>query len=122
MHLSDFFRLHRNGTALRATESRYAARAGDVIPNLVGINHLDENIARKKLLFNNLLLAVFLFFDDLLHGNFNIHDIIVKLVILNQLFKACLDHCFIPGISMKNIPFGLFHLRHNIPPISSLHS
>ena len=44
---TDFVRFHRDRSALRAAEARYATRTGNVIPNLVGINHLDENVARQ---------------------------------------------------------------------------
>ena len=106
LHFAHFVVFQRQRPSLRADKARDAPRIRDEVPYLVGIDHLDEDIAGQKFPFHHFALAV-LFFDGLLHRYFQIEYTVLQIVVFDEPFKAVFDHRFIPRISMKDVPLSL---------------
>ena len=111
-HFLYLFLGERNRFTLRTYETRNAARVGEQIPHIVGINHLDEYVTRQNLSLNDLFLTVGFFFYGFFRGNFYIEYRIGKIVVLYEFFYRIFYERFITRVRVYYVPIRRFGICH----------
>src|SRR5438309_7547272 len=73
------------------------------VPGIVVVHHLDEQVSRKHLLLNDLLLSG-LDLHHVFHGDDDVKDLVFHLHGVDAGPKVCLHLVLVAGISMHHVP------------------